>query len=666
VVHRDIKPGNVLLDAAGNAYLTDFSISKVIEGTQTTLTGTGLTIGTPAYMPPEQGRQGEQPTPSADIYSLGVLLYEMVTGRLPFPGSDPIDVLHGHRHDQPPPPRRFRPDLPAAAEAAILKALEKQPQDRFATAGALARAFAAGLDNKYTEGLSENAAALAPTVQKIVLPETITARSPDTLPSSSGRTPGPRAVMLAVLAMALVVSGLAAALILSRGGGGTTIITYAPTATPYPPTSTTCSGCVPPTPYPPTATPNLTPIVGTPTFTSAVPTSTFTSVPPTPTFTSIPPTSTPLPSTAVYGDGSDGPRTISSSIVDSPVDATVSGAAGSKSLSFSNASGTFQSGQQVLIHQSQGAGTGMWMENRVTGASGSTLSLASPLNGNYTSGAQVLVMPQYTNVTVSSGVIWTAKAWNGNTGGILAFVANGTVTVNGAITATGKGYRGGSNIAGPHTLDPNVGGIQGEGTNGQGSRTSVIGASPPPNGSGGGGGGTDDTNPNGLGGARGGGAGGGNNGSGGSGVNAAAGPGGIGGTGAGSSDGSLITYGGGGGSGGNGHDYYLDGWGNDIGGDGGLGGGAVIIFGATITVNYLISADGGAPPHILQDSYCGQGDGRAGGGGAGGYVLIQSLTPAVGKANVSASGAQGGTSEYMSSGTYQTGGNGANGYVVFR
>src|SRR5262249_49023919 len=140
---------------------------------------------------------------------------------------------------------------------------------------------------------------------------------------------------------------------------------------------------------------------------------------------------------------------ISSNTTDSPLDATCSGSAGSTSLSFANASGpfTFLSGRPVLIHQSQGTGAGTWMQNSVVNVSGSTsgsLTLAAPLNSTYMTGAQVIVLRQYSNVTVNSGATWTAKAWNGSKGGILVFLANGTLSGAGSISANAVGFRGGA------------------------------------------------------------------------------------------------------------------------------------------------------------------------------------------------------------------------------
>jgi ligand-binding sensor domain-containing protein/tRNA A-37 threonylcarbamoyl transferase component Bud32 len=146
VVHRDIKPTNVLIDRRGDAFLTDFGIAKLVAGA-IQYTATGAIIGTPAYMSPEQGL-GEPVDHRSDIYALGVVLYEMVTGRVPFEAETPLAVLLKHVNDPLPPPRQVKPDVPEAVERVILKAMAKSPADRFQTAEALVDALekaAAGL-----------------------------------------------------------------------------------------------------------------------------------------------------------------------------------------------------------------------------------------------------------------------------------------------------------------------------------------------------------------------------------------------------------------------------------------------------------------------------------------------------------------------------------------
>jgi tRNA A-37 threonylcarbamoyl transferase component Bud32 len=139
IIHRDVKPSNILVDKQGNAYLTDFGIAKVLEGTSE-LTGSAM-LGTPAYMAPEQ-TLSKPVTPQTDVYSLGVMLYEMVTGKPPFEAETPMAVALMHINESLPLPRQVNPSLPEAVDLAILKALAKEPGDRFETAGELAKAFA--------------------------------------------------------------------------------------------------------------------------------------------------------------------------------------------------------------------------------------------------------------------------------------------------------------------------------------------------------------------------------------------------------------------------------------------------------------------------------------------------------------------------------------------
>jgi ligand-binding sensor domain-containing protein len=135
VVHRDIKPSNVLVDRQGNTFLTDFGIARLVAETAQ-FTASGAIIGTPAYMSPEQGL-GQPADHRSDIYALGVMLYEMVTGRVPFEAETPLAVLLKHVNEALPLPRQVKPDLSPAVERVILKAMAKAPEDRYQSAQAL-------------------------------------------------------------------------------------------------------------------------------------------------------------------------------------------------------------------------------------------------------------------------------------------------------------------------------------------------------------------------------------------------------------------------------------------------------------------------------------------------------------------------------------------------
>lgn len=138
VIHRDVKPSNILIDRRGNCLLTDFGIAKMVEGTRH-FTQTGGIVGTPHYMSPEQGSGGEL-TPASDIYSMGVVIYEMATGRVPFDAETPMAVVIKHMHDPLPPPSSRNSSIGPALEGVILKAMAKDPQDRYHTAAELVEA----------------------------------------------------------------------------------------------------------------------------------------------------------------------------------------------------------------------------------------------------------------------------------------------------------------------------------------------------------------------------------------------------------------------------------------------------------------------------------------------------------------------------------------------
>ncbi len=279
VIHRDVKPDNVLMDG-GWALLSDFGLARMTESVAQ-LTGTGASIGTAAYISPEQG-QGLRVTNRTDIYALGIILFEMLTGQIPHDAEKPVAIVYRRVHEPLTPPRSLNPAIPEGVEAVILKALATDPNDRFASAGAMATALRRGR-----------------------APFTVVLPPQETSPAAPGAAPPrpistglswPRAAGIGAVAGAIIMAVVGLAVSLTAGGrpAATPVATTEaaamapvatqtplPTDTPFPtPTLTSI-------PIPPTALASSTPApTATPTGTAS----------PTPTPTRPPlPTSAPLP-----------------------------------------------------------------------------------------------------------------------------------------------------------------------------------------------------------------------------------------------------------------------------------------------------------------------------------------------------------------------------------
>jgi len=141
IIHRDIKPANIMVDVDGWAVVTDFGIAKVAD--KQGLTMTGATVGTPSYMSPEQCAATKELGPASDQYSLGVVAYEMLSGRLPFGQESVMAIMYAHFNEPPPPITTARPDCPPAIAAAVMKMLEKEPENRWPTVEAAVASFGA-------------------------------------------------------------------------------------------------------------------------------------------------------------------------------------------------------------------------------------------------------------------------------------------------------------------------------------------------------------------------------------------------------------------------------------------------------------------------------------------------------------------------------------------
>ena len=150
IIHRDLKPSNILIDRHSHAYLTDFGLAKCLQeaGPQTM---TGVVLGTPSYMSPEQAAGKKEVGPLSDVYSLGAILYEMLTGRPPFQEETALDTLVQVVEGEPLLPRHLNPRVPAALEWVCLKCLEKDPARRYSTALALAEDLERYLDGEPVE-----------------------------------------------------------------------------------------------------------------------------------------------------------------------------------------------------------------------------------------------------------------------------------------------------------------------------------------------------------------------------------------------------------------------------------------------------------------------------------------------------------------------------------
>ncbi len=229
-VHRDIKPANILFTARGEPVLGDFGVAKILGESLQLSTG-GAVIGTPAYMSPEQAA-GRPTHIRSDLYSLGVVLYEMVTGRVPFEGDSPTAVMLQHLSTPPPPPRQFNPNISEAMQAVILKALAKEPGARFQTGDELARAFDAALRASVP---AIDVATQAPTLpDKTATPNVVSTGAPTVAPPAPPKiqpvTPAPKLptarprgalypilVLLFVAVLGLVVTGAFVGLLFLSG-----------------------------------------------------------------------------------------------------------------------------------------------------------------------------------------------------------------------------------------------------------------------------------------------------------------------------------------------------------------------------------------------------------------------------------------------------------------
>jgi len=221
VIHRDLKPANVqLVEQAGDpdfVKLLDFGVAKITES-NVKLTQTGMIVGSPAYMSPEHA-SGKTVDHRTDIYAFGVILFEMLTGRIPFPGKSATEILLGHMSASPPSPRDLNPAIPPLLESIILACLAKNPSDRPQTMDEVQGQLAACQARSTGQMPASLSQALGPTLP----PDTIatgagTAVGGQNGPASSTPPTRRHAIVVASVATVLVLSGLAAGLLLFRRG----------------------------------------------------------------------------------------------------------------------------------------------------------------------------------------------------------------------------------------------------------------------------------------------------------------------------------------------------------------------------------------------------------------------------------------------------------------
>ncbi len=227
VVHRDIKPSNILIDQNGEPLLTDFGIAKMIQGSGATqLTGTGMVLGTPAYMSPEQAK-GISIDGRSDIYSLGVVLYELLTGQQPYQAETPLGVVFKHVSEPLPPPRSINPKVAEPLERVVIKAMAKEPAQRYLTAGEMEQALQSALREIESGERTMSSPALSTPPQGVPVSTTLPSTSPQKPRSKLGLWLGVGAAVVCLGGCGLLALGIAVAP--TESGTPTTVAEVTPT-----------------------------------------------------------------------------------------------------------------------------------------------------------------------------------------------------------------------------------------------------------------------------------------------------------------------------------------------------------------------------------------------------------------------------------------------------
>lgn len=295
VIHRDLKPGNIMFDRQGEPYISDFGIAKIAQSSGATVTG-GAIIGTPAYMSPEQA-QGDQIDGRSDIYAFGVILFEVLTGHQPYHADTPMAVVVKHITDPIPHILDINPNLPVAVEVIIEKAMAKNRDDRFSSAQEFAAALDAVAKGQSSEDALKTASIAATKIQasaKTRLGGKPAGKTQAVAQPNKNSAESVTATMTAAggLPVLMLVGGALVIMALLAGGIFYMVSQIANNNTPVAPIVTTVAPVLPsPTPVPPTATP-------------VPPTATETVVAPPP--TDVPPTEVPPTPTQAAGVGIGG------------------------------------------------------------------------------------------------------------------------------------------------------------------------------------------------------------------------------------------------------------------------------------------------------------------------------------------------------------------------
>ena len=302
IIHRDIKPQNVLMSDQRHLKLTDFGIAR-LESAAAGLTESGTALGTAAYMAPEQA-SGQTLGRETDLYAVGVILYEMTTGQLPFPGDNPVQVMYRHVNEEPPPPRAINPSIPSTVEAFILRAMTKDPSGRFPSA----RAMRDALVSPGMAGVPRRREPVVDPSGDTAVTTAVAAGAPPRVPppydyAVEERRRRPWGIIMALAALLLVILLVAAIALAGNGdddqeptiaAGADTTATgeiVEPTATETPePTATVEPSATPE----PTATATVAPTETPTPEPTQTPEPTVTPTPE-PTATPVPPTNTPEP-----------------------------------------------------------------------------------------------------------------------------------------------------------------------------------------------------------------------------------------------------------------------------------------------------------------------------------------------------------------------------------